>query len=78
MSNLVCIGLSILVAFVSSALFMSVYKEDISDELHTLRTRVNDSWTEINMLKDQIYAYNAKIYDLKNKLEEMEKLDDGK
>lgn len=78
MSNLTIILTCVLMSFLTSALFMSAYKEDISDELHTIRTRVNDSWTEINMLKDQIYAHNAKIYDLETKLEEMETTDDGK
>ena len=72
MSNLVCIALCILISFVTSVLFMSAYKEDISDELHTLRTRLNDAWTQIHILQDQVYVYNAKIYDLETKLKEME------
>lgn len=76
MSNLACIALCILISFVTSALFMSAYKEDISDELHTLRTRLNDAWTQIHIFQDQVYVSNAKIYDLENKLREMEKLDD--
>lgn len=82
MSNLVCVAISILVSFVTSAVFIAAYKEDISDELHTLRTRLNDAWTQIHILQDQVYVYNAKVYDLENKVneitKEMEKLDDGK
>ena len=78
MSNLTIILTCVLMSFLTSALFMSAYKEDISDELHTLRTRLNDAWSQIHVLQDQAYVYNAKVYDLENKLKEMETTDDGK
>lgn len=77
MSSLTCIALCILISFVTSVCFMSVYKEDISDELHTLKTRLNDTWTQICILQDQAYVYNAKIYDLENKIKEMENRNDS-
>lgn len=78
MSNLVCIAICILVSFVTSALFMSAYKEDISDELHTLRSRLNEAWEAIHVLRNDFYVMNAKYYDLENKLKKMETTDDGK
>ena len=76
MSNLTIILTCVLMSFLTSALFMSAYKEDISDELHTLRTRLNDAWTQIHNLQDQVYVYNAKVYDLENKVKEMESKND--
>ena len=82
MSNLTIILTSVLISFLCCAIFMSLYKEEISDELHTLRIRLNDAWTQIHILQDQVYVYNAKVYDLENKVneitKEMEKIDDGK
>ena len=78
MSNLVCVAISILVSFVTSAVFITAYKEDISDDLHTLGSRLTDAWTKIHMLEDIQYIHNAKICDMERKLKEMEKVDDGK
>ena len=78
MSNLVCIAICILISLVTSACFMSVYKEEIKDELKIMNSRLDRAWSAINALKDNVYIDNAKICDLKNKLIEMEKLDDGK
>lgn len=82
MSNLTIVLTCVLLSFLACAIFMSAYKEDNSNEMHTLRTRLNDAWTQIHILQDQVYVYNAKVYDLENKVneitKEMEKVDDGK
>ena len=85
MSNLVCIAICILVSFITSAVFITAYREDISDDLNTLRSRLTDAQNKIRMLDDMQYTHNAKIYDLANEvnetikiIKEMEKIDDGK
>lgn len=78
MSNLTIILTSVLISFLCCAIFMSVYKEENSEKLRSLTSRLNDAWTQIHILQDQVYVYSARVYDLENKLKEMEKLDDGK
>lgn len=78
MSNLVCITICILISFIMSAVFMSCYKEDISDEIHTLRSRLNDAWDRLHVLQDETYIWRAKCYDMEQKLKEMETTNDGK
>lgn len=82
MSNLTIVLTCVLLSFLVCAIFMSAYKEDIFNQMHALRIRLNDAWTQIHILQDQVYVYNAKVYDLENKVneitKEMEKIDDGK
>ena len=82
MSNLTIVLTCVLLSFLACAIFMSAYKEDIFNQMNALRIRLNDAWTQIHILQDQLYVHTAKIYDLENKVneitKEMEKLDDGK
>lgn len=79
MSNLVCIAICILIYFVTSAVFISIYKEDFKTEYNSDK---NFIYSLIRNHTEEIDILRARVYDLEQKLmeitKEMEKVDDGK
>lgn len=79
MGNLVYIAICVLIYFVTSAFFMSRYKEDFKIEYNSDK---NFIYTLIKNHAEEIDILRARITDLENKVneitKEMEKLDDGK
>ena len=57
---------------------MSAYKEDWNDILNDIISAGKNNAKLIKVFADELDILRARVYDLENKLKEMEKLDDGK
>ena len=78
MSNLTIILTCVLMSFLTSALFMSAYKEEQKGDNAYIRTLLRSNQNLIAELIEKTDILRARVYDLEQKLKEMEKLDDGK
>lgn len=78
MSNLTLVLTSILISFLCCAIFMSVYKEEIKESIKEFSFGINSNRKKLRTHDEELNVLRARIYDLENKLKEMEKLDDGK
>ena len=72
MSNLTYILTSVLLSFLVCAIFMSAYKEDVKDVLNSIISAGRNNAKLIKELTDEINILRARIYDLENKIKEME------
>ena len=76
MSNLTIILTSVLLSFFCCAIFMSAYKEDWNDVLKSIISAGRNSAELIRALTDEINVLRARVYDLENKLKEIETQND--
>ena len=78
MSNLGCIGICIIVSFITSAVFIIAYKEDFKAEYKSDRSLILSVIRDIRSLitshSDSLDILRARITDLENQLKEMENL----
>ena len=72
MSNLTIVLTCVLISFLTSALFMSSYKEDLNDILKSIISAGKNNAELIKALTDEINILRARVYDLENKIKEME------
>ena len=78
MSNMTYVLTSILLSFLVCAIFMSLYKEEQKDDNTYIQTSLKSYRELISNHTETIDILRAHVYDLEQKLKEMEKLDDGK
>ena len=78
MSNLGIVFMCIFVSFIACAIFMSSYREDQKDKNNTIDFNISGLWKKIRTYDDELNILRARIFDLEDKLKEMENLDDGK
>lgn len=78
MSNLTIILTSVLLSFLCCAIFMSAYKEDWNDVINDIISAGRNNVELIKAFADELDILRARVYDLENKLKEMETTDDGK
>ena len=78
MSNLTIILTCVLMSFLTSALFMSAYKEEQKGDNEYIRTLLRSNQNLIAELIEKTDILRARVYDLEQKLKEMETTDDGK
>ena len=82
MSNLACIGICILIYFVTSAIFISIYKEGFKHEYNSdkslIYSIIREHQSLITSHSDSLDILRARVTDLENKLKKMENIDDGK
>lgn len=78
MSNLAIVLIPILISLISCAIFMSAYKEEQKDDNTYIQTILKSYRELISNHTEMINILSAHVYDLENKLKEMEKVDDGK
>lgn len=76
MSNLTIILTSILLSFLVCAIFMSAYKEDVKDVLNDIISAGKNNAKLIKAYADEIDILRARVYDLENKIKEMESKND--
>lgn len=67
MSNLTIVLTCVLISFLTSALFMSSYKEDLNDILKSIISAGTKNAKLIMALTDEINILRARVYDLENK-----------
>lgn len=78
MSNLTIILVSVLMSFLCCAIFMSAYKEDMKDSIKEFSFGINSNRKKLRTHDEELNVLRARVYDLENKLKEMETTDDGK
>ena len=76
MSNLTIILTCVLMSFLTSALFMSAYKEDWNDVLNSIISAGRNNTELIKAFADEIDILRARVTDLENKIKEMESKND--
>ena len=76
MSNLTIILTCVLMSFLTSALFMSAYKEDWNDVINNIISAGRNNTKLIKAFADEIGILRARVTDLENKLKEMESKND--
>lgn len=76
MSNLTIILTCVLMSFLTSALFMSAYKEDWNDILNGIISAGRNNTKLIKAFADEIGILRARVTDLENKIKEMESKND--
>lgn len=76
MSNLTIILTCVLMSFLTSALFMSAYKEDWNDILNDIISAGRNNAKLIKAFADELDTLRARVYDLENKIKEMESKND--
>lgn len=76
MSNLTIILTCVLMSFLTSALFMSAYKEDWNDILNNIISAGRNNTKLIKAFADEIGILRARVTDLENKIKEMESKND--
>ena len=76
MSNLTIILTCVLMSFLTSALFMSAYKEDWNDVINDIISAGRNNAELIRAFADEIDILRARVYDLENKLKEIENHND--
>ena len=76
MSNLTIILTCVLMSFLTSALFMSAYKEDWNDILNDIISAGRNNAELIKAFADETDILRARVTDLENKLKEMENHND--
>lgn len=80
MSNFACIGICIFVSLIMCGVFMSAYKEVFKSEYETdksfIYSYMRDNFKLIKSYSDDINVLRARVYDLENKLKEMETQND--
>ena len=76
MSNLTIILTCVLMSFLTSALFMSAYKEDWNDVINDIISAGRNNAELIRAFADEIDILRARVYDLENKIKEMESKND--
>lgn len=76
MSNLTIILTCVLMSFLTSALFVSAYKEDWNDILNDIISTVRDITKSIKAFTDETDILRARVTDLENKIKEMESKND--
>lgn len=78
MSNLTIVLIPILISLISCAIFMSAYKEEQKDDNTYIQTILKSYRELIAKHTETIDILRARVYDLEQKLEEMETTNDGK
>lgn len=78
MSNLTVVLMVVFISFFTCAIFMSAYKEDWNDVLNDIVSAGRNNAKLIRAFADEIDILRARVYDLENKLKELETTDDGK
>lgn len=78
MSNLQIVFLCMFISFLVCAVCMSSFNQDQKDKFHAIDFNISGLWKSIRTYNEEIAILRAKIYDLENRIKEMEKLDDGK
>lgn len=78
MSNLAIVLIPILISLISCAIFMSAYKEEQKDDNTYIQTILKSYRELISNHTETIDILRAHVYDLEQKLKEMETTDDGK
>lgn len=82
MSNLACITICIIVSFVTTAIFMSAYKEAFKAEYESdksfIYSIIRDHRSLLTSHSDSLDILRARITDSENKIKEMETTDNGK
>ena len=76
MSNLTIILTSILLSFLVCAIFMSAYKEDRNDILNGIISAGKNNAKLIKRFADELDILRVRVYDLENKIKEMESKND--
>ena len=76
MSNLTIILTCVLMSFLTSALFMSAYKEDWNNILNDIISAGRNNAELIKRFADELDILRARVYDLENKLKEIENHND--
>lgn len=76
MSNLTIILTCVLMSFLTSALFMSAYKEDWNDILNDIISAGRNNTKLIKAFADETDILRARVTDLENKIKEMESKND--
>lgn len=77
MSNLGIVLTCIFISFIACAIFMSSYKEDQKDKIHEIDFNISGLWKKIRKYDEELNILRARVYDLENKLKEMETIDNG-
>lgn len=78
MSNLTIVLTSVLLSFLCCAIFMSAYNEDVKESIKEFSFGINSNRKKLRTHDEELNILRARVYDLENKLTEMEKIDDGK
>lgn len=78
MSNLTIILTSVLLSFLACCIFMSAYKEDWNDVINHIISAGRNNAELIKAFADELDILRARVYDLEQKLKEMETTDNGK
>lgn len=76
MSNLTIILTSILLSFLVCALFMSAYKEDTKESIKEFSFGINSNRKKLRTHDEELNVLRARVYDLENKIKEMESKND--
>lgn len=76
MSNLTIILTCVLMSFLTSALFMSAYKENWNDVINNIISAGRNNAKLIKAFADEIGILRARMTDLENKIKEMESKND--
>ena len=77
MSNMTIILTSILLSFLVCAIFMSAYKEEQKEDNAYIRTLLRSNQNLIAELIEKTDILRARVYDLENKIKEMESKNDN-
>ena len=75
---IVLVVVSIGISMCLSGVIFGIFKGDIEADFKLLNEHIKSIYIRINRLDDELNILRARLYDLETKLNEMEKVDDGK